>query len=44
MRKPLSFSGALAIGLMALAALLAFLAYRSPDMMLVFFAAWKLCM
>ncbi len=44
MRKPLSFSGALAVGLVALAALLAFVAYRSPDMMLVFFAAWKLCM
>lgn len=44
MRKPLSFSGALAIGLLALVALLAFVAYRSPDMMLVFFAAWKLCM
>ena len=44
MRKLLSFSGALAIGLMALVALLAFVAYRGPDMMVVFFAAWKLCM
>ena len=44
MRKPLSFSGALAIGLMALIALLAFVAYRGPDMMVMFFAGWKLCM
>lgn len=44
MRRPLSFSSALAIGLMALVALLAFVAYRGPDMMVVFFAGWKLCM
>ena len=44
MRRPLPFSGAFAIGLMALIALLAFVAYRGPDMMVVFFAAWKLCM
>ena len=44
MRKPVALPGALAIGLMALVALLAFVAYRGPDMMVVFFAAWKLCM
>lgn len=44
MRRPLSFSGTLAVSLMALIALLAFVAYRGPDMMVVFFAGWKLCM
>lgn len=42
-RKPLSFARAAAVGLLALAALAAFVAYRDPDLMLALLSAWKLC-
>jgi uncharacterized membrane protein len=36
--------GAVMIGAVALAVVLAFVAYRRPEMMLFFFSAWKGCL
>lgn len=42
--KLLPILGAAMIGAVALAVVLAFVAYRRPEMMLFFFSAWNWCM
>lgn len=40
----MSFWRVVAVGAMVLAALLAFAAYRGPELALALFAAWRLCL